>query len=128
MGIDDMCCDFHWEWIRRLWEEAVWKMKSDYEVNESFNDIPKDVQYSWRDKFWFFDTAKWTNKIDHRSLPGTLVVSEMRDFCTKCKNPAFRCVFPIIFTISFEQPTSSIFLHPSASSSKRYQEHSNSAC
>ena len=78
MGIDDMCCDFTFEWIRRLWEEAVWKMKSDYEVNESFNDIPKDVQYSWRDKFWFFDTAKWTNKIDNRSLPGTFYNSEFR--------------------------------------------------
>ena len=78
MGIDDMCCDFTFEWIRRLWEEAVWKMKSEYKVNESFDDIPKDVQYSWRDKFWFFDTAKWTNKIDHRSLPGTFYNSE---FC-----------------------------------------------
>ena len=78
MGIDDECCDFQFEWIRRLWEEAVWKMKSEYKVNESFNDIPKDVQYSWRDKFWYFDTAKWTNKIDNRSLPGTFYNSE---FC-----------------------------------------------
>ena len=73
-----MCCDFTFEWIRRLWEEAVWKMNSDYEVNESFNDIPEDVQYLWHDKFWFFDTAKWTNKIDNRSLPGTFYNSE---FC-----------------------------------------------
>ena len=79
MGIDDMCCDFTFEWIRRLWEEAVWKMKSEYKVNESFNDIPKDVQYSWRDKFWYYDTAKWTNKIDNRSLPGTFYNSE---FCS----------------------------------------------
>ena len=78
MGVDDMCCDFSNEWIRRLWEESVWKMKSDYKVNESFDDIPEDIQDSWHDKFWFFDTAKWTNKIDHRSLPGTFYNSE---FC-----------------------------------------------
>ena len=78
MGIDDLCCDFQFEWIRRLWEEAVWKMKSEYKVNESFDDIPKDVQDLWHDKFWFFDTAKWTNKIDNRSLPGTFYNSE---FC-----------------------------------------------
>ena len=78
MGVDDACCDFQFEWIRRLWDESVWKMKSDYEVNESFDDIPEDIKYSWRDKFWYFDTAKWTNKIDNRSLPGTRYNSE---FC-----------------------------------------------
>ena len=77
MGVDDLCCDFTFEWIRRLWEESVWKMKSEYKVNESFDDIPEDVQYLWRDKFWFFDTAKWTNKIDNRSLPGTCYNSEV---------------------------------------------------
>ena len=78
MGVDDACCDFQFEWIRRLWDESVWKMKSDYKVNESFDDIPEEIKYSWRDKFWYFDTAKWTNKIDNRSLPGTRYNSE---FC-----------------------------------------------
>ena len=78
MGIDDLCCDFQFEWIRRLWEEAVWKTNSDYKVNESFDDIPKDVQYLWRDRFWCLDTAGWTTKIDNRSLPGTRYNSE---FC-----------------------------------------------
>ena len=77
MGVDDMCCDFHWEWIRRLWKESVWKMKSEYEVNESFDDIPVDITNSWYNKFWYFDTAHWTNKIDNRSLPGTRYNSEV---------------------------------------------------
>ena len=76
--VDDECADFSYEWIRRLWRISVWKMEDDYEVNGLEDNIPEDMKYVWHDKFWYFDTAKWTNKIDHRSLPGTCYNSE---FC-----------------------------------------------
>ena len=77
MGIDDECADFHWEWIRRLWRIAAWKMKNDYDVDELFDNIPEDMLYSWHHKFWYFDTAHWTTKTDNRSLPGTRYNSEV---------------------------------------------------
>ena len=76
MGVDDMCCDFHWEWMKRLWEESVSKM-DDYEVTYSFDDIPEEITYTWYHKFWNFDTAYWTTKIDNRSLPGRRYSSEV---------------------------------------------------
>ena len=78
MGIDDECADFGYEWIRRLWRIAAWKMKNDYDVDELFDNIPEDMLYSWHHKFWYFDTAHWTTKIDNRSLPGTRYNSELK--------------------------------------------------
>ena len=78
MGIDDECADFGYEWIRRLWRIAAWKMKNDYDVDELFDNIPEDMLYSWQHKFWYFDTAHWTTKIDNRSLPGTRYNSELK--------------------------------------------------
>ena len=73
--VDDECADFEFEWIRRLWRIAAWKMEDDYEVNA--DDITEDMKYSWHDKFWYFDTKNWTTKIDNRSLPGTRYNSEV---------------------------------------------------
>ena len=78
MGVDDECSDFGYEWIERLWNTAVWKMKNDYDVDALFDNIPEDMLYSWHDKFWYFDTAKWTTKIDNRSLPNTRYNSMVR--------------------------------------------------
>ena len=75
--VDDECADFHWEWMKRLWRIAVWKMKNDYEVTFSFDDIPDNITNSWHHKFWYFDTAHWTTKTDNRSLPGTRYNSEV---------------------------------------------------
>ena len=76
MGVDDECADFQMEWIRRLWRIAVSKM-DDYEVTYSFDDIPEEITYTWYHKFWHFDTAYWTTKIDNRSLPGKCYSSEV---------------------------------------------------
>ena len=77
MGVDDECADFTFEWIRRLWNVSVSKMKSEYKVDALFDNIPEDMLDLWHDKFWHFETAKWTNKIDHRSLPFTCYNSEV---------------------------------------------------
>ena len=77
MGVDDECCDFGYEWIRRLWSISLWKMKGNYDVDALFDNIPEDMLHLWHDKFWHFDTANWTTKIDHRSLPNTRYNSEV---------------------------------------------------
>ena len=78
MGVDDECCDFGYEWIERLWNISLWKMKGIYEVEELFDNIPEYMLYLWHDKFWYYDTAKWTTKIDDRSLPGTRYNSQVK--------------------------------------------------
>ena len=78
MGVDDECCDFGYEWIERLWNISLWKMKSIYKVEELFDNIPEYMLYLWHDKFWYYDTAKWTTKIDDRSLPGTRYNSQVK--------------------------------------------------
>ena len=70
-NVDDRCCDFQMEWIRRLWEVSVDKMEDDYEVTYSFDDIPKEITYSWLEKFWDFDISTWKPKTDNRAFPGT---------------------------------------------------------
>ena len=69
-NVDDECWNFRSEWIRRLWKISIDKMKYDYEVNYDL-EVPKEIFDLWYHKFWYFDTAKWTTKIDDRSLPGT---------------------------------------------------------
>ena len=78
MGVDDECCDFGYEWIKRLWNISLWKMKGIYKVEELFDNIPEYMLYLWHDKFWYYDTAKWTTKIDDRSLPGTRYNSQVK--------------------------------------------------
>ena len=77
MGVDDECCVFGYECIRRLWSISLWKMKGNYDVDALFDNIPEDMLHLWHDKFWHFDTANWTTKIDHRSLPNTRYNSEV---------------------------------------------------
>ena len=74
--VDDRCYDFHWEWMKRLWNIAVSKM-DDYEVTYSFDDIPDNITDAWHHKFWYFETENWKTKIDNRSLPGTQYNSEV---------------------------------------------------
>ena len=67
-NVDDRCCDFQMEWIRRLWEVSVDKMNDDYNVTYSFDDIPKEITYSWLKKFWDFDISTLKPKTDDRAV------------------------------------------------------------
>ena len=78
-NVDDRCCDFQMEWIIRLWEVSVDKMKDDYEVTYSFDDIPKEITYSWLKKFWDFDISTWKSKTDDRAFPGTFYGNRFYD-------------------------------------------------
>ena len=77
-NVDDMCFNFRREWIRRLWEISVDKMKYDYEVNYDL-EIPEEIFYLWYHKFWDFNISTWKPKEDDRAFPGTFYGNSFYD-------------------------------------------------